>query len=123
MATVDGVAAAVQQLQAQMEAVQARLVAAETLAQTRANLLDNYVEAAANIHKSIDAQNTKISDAITQRTTDAAVLRKHTDDVSAALTKQLGDITGDTTSLQVEVNALKNEAATKEALQGIHTIL
>ena len=76
MATLDGIATAVQQLQSQMETVQTRIVAAETLAQTRAERLDNYVAVAADIHKAIDAQKTKISDAVSTHTSDVAILRK-----------------------------------------------
>ena len=123
MATLEGVASIVQQLQTEMEAVKTRIVAAETLAQTRADILDNYVEAAANIHKAIDAQGTKISDAVSTQMKDVITLRKHTDDTSAALTKQLADLTGDTTSLQVEVNALKNETATKESVMAVNTVI
>ena len=121
MATLDSVAAAVQLLQSEMEAVKTRIVAAETLAQTRADILDNYVEASTNIHKSIDAQGTKISDAVSTQIRDVAILRKHTDDATAALTKQLADLTGDSTSLQVEVAALKNETATKQHLNATTT--
>ena len=123
MATLDGIATAVQQLQSQMESVQTRIVAAESLAQTRTELLDNYVAASTNIHKAIDVQNTKISDAVSTHTSDVAILRKAADDVQNALTKLIGDTAGDVTSLQVEVNGLKNESATKESLQGINTIL
>ena len=77
MATLEGIASVVQLLQSEMETVKTRIVAAETLAQARADILDNYVDAAATIHKSIDAQGTRISDAVSTQIRDGATLRKH----------------------------------------------
>ena len=115
---IEGIAAAVQQLQTSVQALESRAKAHETEALGKWQKLDNYHVAASSNQSAIESTSEALKLLTVTQQPDIQSLKQQVTDVQTALAKTIGDTASDVMSLQVETSQLKNETATKEDLKG-----
>ena len=107
--TLEGVAGVVQQLQAQLGALEARVTASETEALTKWQTLENYAVAASSNQTAIETTSDALKLLTVTQQSDIQMIKQQVTDVQTALAKTIGDTASDVMSLQVETAQLKNE--------------
>ena len=107
MVSLEGVAAVVQQLQAQVQALESRATANETEALGKWQKLDNYHVAASSNQTAIESTSEALKLLTQSQQSDIQNLKQQVTDVQTALAKSIGDTASDVMSLQVETAQLK----------------
>ena len=118
MATLEGIAAAVQQLQSAVQKLESRATANETEALGKWQKLDNYHVAASSNQSAIESTSEALKLLTITQQSDIQSLKQQVADVQTQLVKSIGDTASDVMSLQVETAQLKNETATKDEVKG-----